>query len=111
MPLRPLKAEAFFAWVKRYGVDGIVSNGEGLWHVLKGAGILGIPCDLIARRFSNSELPGMVPQHEFLGSRAVDIIATALMHGETGIPKVPVSVTVPGVWQEGDGEQIFSPGD
>lgn len=65
-----------------------------------------VPLDvglIVLDRQKNSEgWACMDQQGDLLGELAIDLLASALSHGETGIPKVQRAATISGVWVHGD---------
>ena len=96
----------FFDWFKKYRPQAIITaNGEiPDWLREKG---LHVPDDIriafpilqdIPTGESHAGLCGIVEASRTIGSTAVDLLSTMLLHGERGIPANPLRMLVEGTW-------------
>lgn len=92
-------------WYDRYRPDVIISNHPvPLKDWLTSWGVR-LPRDLGLVNLSGSSLSeptsGICQQAELLGSRAIDLLITAVEHHDTGLSDSPNTVLVQGTWNTG----------
>lgn len=100
----------FHAWLKRERPDVLIdTNRLGFWW-LRDAGIPMPERYGYASVSTNSRgchpaeqvLTGILPDYALMGRWAVNLLLNFFRFGQRGLPAVPVRVTVPGIWREGN---------
>ena len=102
----PLTEEASFrAWFRREKPDVIIApSPDDIQRWLKSWGV-GIPEDVGLASLSaprlGDPLSGIYQNGEQIGMRSVDLLTTLLERNELGVPAMPDSLLVDGVWNPG----------
>ena len=93
------------AWIKRHKIQAIVTNLPDVFELLKQIG-LRVPDDI---GFANLDcMPsidscaGIDLRRGEIGAKMVDLVVEQLQNNEFGLPAVPKTVTIEGVWCDGD---------
>lgn len=102
----PWKKTRFFAWMKRYRPDVVVSFDSELYGWVQEMG-LSIPEDvgfaLIGKHAESPQnLSGIDENNDVVGATAVDFLVKLIQRRETGAPIIPVSTLVEGRWVAGE---------
>jgi LacI family transcriptional regulator len=97
--------EKFLAWFRRVQPEAIIGVvGQNTVDWLSRAGVA-VPRDVslisVVVGHPGESLTGMVEDRSFIGARAVRHLVNLIQHSETGFPKIPQLVTLPGQWNEG----------
>ncbi|PTX93276.1 hypothetical protein DB345_16810 [Spartobacteria bacterium LR76] len=91
-------------WLDRCKVDCVISHGFWLLMVLMELGVR-IPEDIgyvdLALNANEAKVSGMRQNSFMVGAMAVDQLNGLMIHGELGVPKVPMHIYVEGEWFEG----------
>lgn len=95
------------AWVEKHRLDAVVSQVGWIADRVKDALRARKPSAefaWLATEVHTPAISGMQPRHETIGAVCLDMVATMIAHGETGIPKDPQTILIPGIWREGVGD-------
>jgi DNA-binding LacI/PurR family transcriptional regulator len=101
-----LSKPVFMDWFKKYRPQAIVTWNDGVPGWLREAGCR-LPDDVsvaipnlpaTATSEDNRGLCGVVDASLAIGSTAVDLLSTMLLHGERGIPANPLKMLIEGTW-------------
>ncbi len=101
----PLSKEAFVSWFRREKPDVVIATApRDIQQWIKAAGRR-IPNDVGVVSLSapqvGDSMSGIFQNATQLGIRSVDLLITLLERNEVGVPEIPVSLLVDGVWNPG----------
>ncbi|HSI07725.1 MAG: substrate-binding domain-containing protein [Rariglobus sp.] len=100
-----MDAAAFKAWVREHKPDVVVSNLGDVLDLLADMK-LRVPEDIgyasIDLVHKDSPWSGVDQQATEVGSAAVDLVVTQLQNNEFGLPAFAKTVTLDGIWREGN---------
>lgn len=92
------------AWVARERLEVVVSDNQQVLQELRRHGVT-IPGDVDYATLnwirSEPEIAGVDQRPESIGAAAVDLLVAQIRRGERGVPKIPVTSMVEGVWVNG----------
>jgi LacI family transcriptional regulator len=96
--------EKFLAWVRRERPDAIISSrGQPTCDWLRAAGYR-VPEDIGVATLLNAHpeqsLSGIYSDPRSLGALATDMLVGMLHRGETGLPREPHYILLPGAWHD-----------
>jgi LacI family transcriptional regulator len=91
-------------WVRKHKIDVVISNWSTVPELLKTAG-LRIPRDVGVATLDHNPhrgaIAGMRQSHELVGERAVESLALLLKTNQRGLLKLPNTILIDGLWQDG----------
>lgn len=94
----------FMTWFRQARPDGVLTLDWDIPGWLRAAGVR-VPEDVsiavMNRCPSAPEMSGIDPEPEQLGAMSVDLIIEQLENNETGLPRHPKCMFIPGRWVEG----------
>lgn len=93
----------FKAWLEKHRPDAII-GGDYIHLLLEDLGYsppvdIGFACPCLANR--NTNLSGMWEDSPNIGVAAVNALVSAYVRGERGVPVVPQSIHIEGLWHKG----------
>ncbi|MDR1279576.1 MAG: LacI family transcriptional regulator [Opitutaceae bacterium] len=91
-------------WVRKHRLDAVVSQVGYIVDIVRAETRPDgrrVAFAWLASQTNTPDISGMAPCHKTLGAVCLDMVATMIAHGERGIPAMPRSVLIPGVWREG----------
>lgn len=96
--------EKFLAWVRRWQPDAIISSrGQPTCDWLRAAGYR-VPQDIGLATLINNHpeqgVSGVYSDPHHLGALATEMVVGMLHRGETGLPRDPHFIFLPGVWRD-----------
>jgi LacI family transcriptional regulator len=92
---------ALIAWLNDHRPDAIICQGhEHPLRILRQRRYRRIHFCLVTTQLNKPDIAGVLPRHELLGARAVDLVAGAIAHRDFGPPSEPMNVYVPGLWRD-----------
>lgn len=97
---------AFEKWYREWSPDVVLATQEDpVLHWLEQMGVR-VPCDVGVATLVNDHLDrgwsGVHSDPYLMGSLAAEMVVGQMQRGETGIPKVPHEILVPGEWIDGN---------
>jgi DNA-binding LacI/PurR family transcriptional regulator len=100
----PMSEESFRAWFRREKPDVVIGQPHDMQRWFKSWGVR-IPEDVGVASLSSAQLgdpvSGIYQNSELIGMRSIDLLSTLLERNELGVPAVPDSLLVDGVWNSG----------
>lgn len=100
-----MDAAAFGEWYRTHKPDVVVSNLSNPLELLRGMG-LRVPEDVgyasLDLLHKDDPASGIDQQATEVGAAAVDQVVTQLQNNEFGLPKYPKTVSLDGLWREGN---------
>lgn len=92
------------AWCRREGLEVVVSDNQVVMHELQKAGIR-VPGDVdfatVNHERHHPEISGIDQRPELIGAAAMDIVISMVQRSERGLPEVPHTTLIEGIWAEG----------
>ena len=93
------------SWIKRYKIEVVVSNMHEVIDLLRQIG-LRVPEDIGFSSLdclpSEDTCAGIDLRRGDIGAKLVDLVVEQLQNNELGLPAVPKTVTIEGIWCDGD---------
>ncbi|GHC05765.1 hypothetical protein GCM10007047_23420 [Cerasicoccus arenae] len=91
-------------WCHRNKLDVLISDNLIAMHELQNAGY-NVPGDIdfmtLNWEESDPDIAGIDQRPWHVGAAAMDMVIGAIQRGERGVPKVPLTTMVEGVWKDG----------
>lgn len=91
-------------WIRKYKIEAVISNWGNVPDVLREAGMR-IPDDIVYAaldiRKIDSDVAGVMQNHELVGRTAVEHLAILLHTHQRGELSAPATTYVPGFWRDG----------
>lgn len=100
----PRKNKEFLNWIKKHQIEAIVSNWGNIPQALTDAGI-DFPGEIAFASLDipavDSDISGVMQNHELVGRTAVEHLAILLHTHQRGVMAAPATTYVPGYWRDG----------
>lgn len=100
-----LQRQRFQVWLEKAQPDVVISNNFYIYDWMQELG-LSVPRDLgFATLCTDPMVPqvaGIEQQHEAIGAAAVDLVLGQFHRNDYGIPSLPKTVSVNGIWSEAE---------
>lgn len=98
-------AEGVLGWYREHKPDVVIANQGYVLEWLRNAGVR-VPRDcgfaLTAKHAGPPSCAGIDEKNELTGASAVELLVSAIQHGETDVPKHPKSLLIEGSWFPGN---------